>query len=55
MKHAGGRPTAEKVTMCKFRKTGVECDDNVCEWCGWNPAVEEKRIRKLCRKEKNHA
>ena len=31
---------------CMFRD-GVECKFQVCECCGWNPMVEEQRLRKL--------
>lgn len=36
--------------VCKFRES-VECDSlSICEICGWNPAVEEERKKKLRKK-----
>ena len=36
--------------VCKFREC-VECDSfSICEICGWNPAVEEERKKKLRKK-----
>lgn len=32
-------------TRCQYRK-GVECGIRNCEKCGWNPEVEERRIKK---------
>ena len=34
---------------CVFRpNSGVECDKlSVCSQCGWNPAVEEERKKKI--------
>lgn len=37
--------------MCKYRHGNVECDSfSICEICGWNPAVEEERKKKLRKK-----
>lgn len=36
--------------VCKFRGN-IECDSySICEICGWNPAVEEERKKKLRKK-----
>ena len=32
----------EAETICKFND-GVQCVDQQCERCGWNPAVEQRR------------
>ena len=33
-----------RQTGCIYRYRGVICKNkNVCETCGWNPSVEEKR------------
>ena len=35
-----------KERQCVFNP-GVLCEDNKCQNCGWNPAVEEKRKEAL--------
>lgn len=33
---------------CKYNPNGVRCDDTTkCDKCGWKPAVDQKRRRKL--------
>ena len=34
---------------CKFNKA-IDCTEQKCEKCGWNPEVTEKRIEKLVNK-----
>lgn len=34
-------------TRCIYRPEGVECIEMKCSSCGWNPEVEEKRIREF--------
>ena len=37
-----------KTHDCPFRPGGaVDCDTGWCDKCGWNPAVEEKRKKKI--------
>lgn len=53
------RSTLKKVcssqsVICEFRGTGVECPRSdyaagKCDKCGWNPAVEEKRIERAAK------
>lgn len=44
-KHKGGRPVLAQISMCKYRKHGVECPkyQRCCKECGWNPEVEAYR------------
>ena len=44
-KHKGGRPILAQVSMCKYRRKGVECPkyQRNCKECGWNPEVEAYR------------
>lgn len=48
-KHAGGRPIQAQISMCKYRRRGVECSkwQRNCSICGWNPEVEEERKKKI--------
>lgn len=44
------RHKTHRTEACKFREA-VECDSlGICEICGWNPAAEEERKKKLRKK-----
>ena len=48
-KNKGGRPVLATVSMCEYRKNGVECPkyQRNCRDCGWNPIVEYNRIEAI--------
>lgn len=48
MNKTGPKPI-ESVSMCKFRKEGVQCSryNRDCYVCGWNPVVEQYRIERI--------